>query len=436
MKREGEGFEDMENKRQNRGSMNSGDFEARILIPSKMGGAIIGKKGSNIQKLRADYNANVRIPDAPGPERIMSISSEDISTCCQVVEASMPFMFEDEDEEKDREIRVLFHQSIVGGIIGKGGSKIQEIRESSGANVKAYQNCAPSSSDRVVSIKGPRSSLIHALQMCLEVARDNSDRSGRGVSYDPANFDAYYSDEYGGWGNPERFARGGHGGGRGGHHDGPGFGGDGGFGFGGGAPRGRGGFGGGRGGNFGGGFGGGEGNSFGGGGGFGGRGGPRGGGGGFGGRGGFGGDSFGGGGGRGFGGDRNNFGDDDGPGAFGGGGGFGGFGNNQFGGGGGGADAFGGDEGEKEQQQVTIHKSMAGAILGPGGQRIRRIRAESRANITLGDANDNDERVITIEGGGKSIQMAQYLLQQAVREHHTSGGGGRGGGEVPTIIDF
>ena len=251
MKREGEGLEDMENKRQNRGSMNSGDFEARILIPSKMGGAIIGKKGSNIQKLRADHNANVRIPDAPGPERIMSISSEDISTCCQVVEASMPYMFEDEDEDKDREIRVLFHQSIVGGIIGKGGSKIQEIRESSGANVKAYQNCAPSSSDRVVSIKGPRSSLIHALQMCLEVARDNSDRSGRGVSYDPANFDAYYSDEYGGWGNPERFARGGHGGGRGGHHDGPGFGGDGGFGFGG-APRGRGGFGGGRGGNFGG----------------------------------------------------------------------------------------------------------------------------------------------------------------------------------------
>ena len=57
-------------------------------------------------------------------------------------------MFEDEDEEKAREIRVLFHQSTVGGIIGKGGSKIQEIRESSGAHVKAYQNCAPSSSGR------------------------------------------------------------------------------------------------------------------------------------------------------------------------------------------------------------------------------------------------------------------------------------------------
>jgi len=382
--------------------MNSNDFEARLLIPSKMGGAVIGKKGSNIQKLRADYNANIRIPDAPGPERIMSITSEDLNVCCQVVEASMPFMFEDEEEDKDKEIRVLFHQSIVGGIIGKGGSKIQEIRESSGANVKAYQNCAPSSSDRVVSIKGPRNSLIHALQMCLEVARDNSDRTGRGVHYDPANFDAYYSDEYGGWGNPERFGGrhggGGHGG-RGGHHDmgGHGFGNDGGFGGGfgrGGASRG-GGFGGGRGG--------------------------------------FGGDSFG----R-FGDRGNSFGDDEG-GAFGGGGGgfdgpggFGGFGSGsggQLGGFGGGS--FGGGEdqdGEKETTQVTIHKSMAGAILGPGGQRIRRIRAESRANITLGEANDNDERVITIEGGGKQIQHAQFLLQQAVREHHTGGSGGGGGG--------
>merc|ERR1719378_1484527 len=126
-----------------------------------------------------------------------------------------------------------------------------------------------------------------------------------------------------------------------------------------------------------------------------------------------------------FGGDRNNFGDDDGrfggPGA----GGFGGFGSGL---GGFGAGLGGDDDGEKETQQVTIHKSMAGAILGPGGQRIRRIRAESRANISLGDANDNDERVISIEGSGKQIQMAQYLLQQAVREHHTGGSGGGGGG--------
>ena len=76
-----------------------------------------------------------------------------------------------------------------------------------------------------------------------------------------------------------------------------------------------------------------------------------------------------------------------------------------------------GDEGPRETQQVTIPKTMGGAIIGPGGQRIRKIRADSKAGITIGEANENDERVITIEGTQKQIQTAQYLLQQAVKEH-------------------
>ena len=66
----------MENKRY-RGAA-AGEVECRLLIPSKMGGAVIGKKGSNIQKLRSEFSANIRIPDAPGPERIMGISSEEL----------------------------------------------------------------------------------------------------------------------------------------------------------------------------------------------------------------------------------------------------------------------------------------------------------------------------------------------------------------------
>ncbi len=37
-------------------------FEVRLLIPSKVAGSIIGKGGANIQKLRTDNNATVRIP--------------------------------------------------------------------------------------------------------------------------------------------------------------------------------------------------------------------------------------------------------------------------------------------------------------------------------------------------------------------------------------
>ena len=203
----------------------------------------------------------------------------------------------------------------------------------------------------MIALKGPRESLVPALRMCLEVVQDNVDRVQRGIQYDPANFDAFYGDEYGGWGA-------GGGSGSGGRQ---------GYGGRGGAPPlppGRGGYGGpggfqGEGDSFGGGFNGGRG------------------GGGY------------GGGGEGFGGASQGF----------------------------GAPASPGDDGPRETQQVTIPKSMGGAIIGPGGQRIRKIRTDSKAGITIGEANENDERVITIEGTAKQIQTAQYLLQQAVKEH-------------------
>jgi len=88
------------------------------------------------------------------------------------------------------------------------------------------------------------------------------------------------------------------------------------------------------------------------------------------------------------------------------------------------AEGFGGvckEAGPRERQQVTIPKSMGGAIIGPAGQRIRWIRSESEAFVTIGDVNENEERVITLEGTEKQIQTALYLLQRAVKEHQDPG---------------
>ena len=124
MKRDGEyETEIMDNKRSRgqEGGEFGAKFECRVLIPSKMGGAVIGKKGCNIQQLRTEYNAAIRIPDAPGPERIMSITCEDLEGCCAVVESAIPFMYEQEvDDGQQKEIRILVNQGILGRIIGKG----------------------------------------------------------------------------------------------------------------------------------------------------------------------------------------------------------------------------------------------------------------------------------------------------------------------------
>lgn len=67
--------------------------------------------------------------------------------------------------------------------------------------------------------------------------------------------------------------------------------------------------------------------------------------------------------------------------------------------------------------QVTIPKDMAGAIIGKAGNRIRKIRMESGADITIDEPlMGSNDRIITIVGAPDQIQMAQFLLQQSVLE--------------------
>ncbi|XP_036218126.2 heterogeneous nuclear ribonucleoprotein K homolog isoform X3 [Bactrocera oleae] len=440
------------------------DDQIRILIPSNIAGAVIGKGGQHIQKMRTQYKATVSVDDSQGPERTILISS-DLEATLQIVTEMLKY-FEERDDEVD--VRLLIHQSLAGCIIGKGGQKIKEIRDKIGCRIlKVFSNVAPQSTDRVVQTVGKQSQVIEAIREVITLTRETPIK-GPVHNYDPTNFDRMYADAYGGYGSggggngggnnrPSRGGRGGGGGGGGGIGNGGGgnFGNDRGGrndrsrsggrrdnpfinpwanddGFG--SNNGGGNFGGG---NFGGGFGGGN---FGGngGGGFGVNNGPSGG-------------SFGGNGG-GFGpGNQGNFGGGNPGGGFGGnqmnsggnfgggmnqGGGFGGpINNNGMGSVGGGmgsagAGGFGpgpnnngpngGNSGNlpnghdpKNSTQVTIPKDLAGAIIGKGGGRIRRIRNESGAYITIDEPlPGSTDRIITISGNPKQIQMAQYLLQQ------------------------
>ncbi|KAK2576771.1 hypothetical protein KPH14_005415 [Odynerus spinipes] len=107
-----------------------GDDELRLLIPSKVAGSIIGKGGQNITKLRSQYKASIIVPDCPGPERVLTISS-DLSTVLQVLNEVVPNLEENGSRHGSDEIdvRMLVHQSQAGCVIGKGGLKIKELRE-------------------------------------------------------------------------------------------------------------------------------------------------------------------------------------------------------------------------------------------------------------------------------------------------------------------
>ena len=69
------------------------------------------------------------------------------------------------------------------------------------------------------------------------------------------------------------------------------------------------------------------------------------------------------------------------------------------------------DNSDEKTTMVTIRKDMAGAIRGHGDSRIRKIRSDSRANITIDEpVEGSDEQMITISGSQQQIQTALYLL--------------------------
>lgn len=351
--------------------------ELRLLMASKASGAIIGKSGANIKRLREAFKAGVTIPDCNGPERVLTVTAE-LGTALEVLLDILPRTLEgpaganapSDPSSADVEARLLIHQSQAGPVIGRAGSKIKDLREETKTNIKVFSNCCPGSTDRVVQISGKAEAVVDTIQRVLELAAESGVK-GAVQPYDPFNFNEFGANEYGGFGggSGRMGGAGGQGQGQGGM-------------MGGGAGRGAM---------------------------MGGRGGP-------GimgapGRGGMGGGMQGR---MGMQAQQQRY--------------------RSAGGVQGMADTeapldptFAGQPntahsvGEKTSQQVSIPKDLAGSIIGPSGTRIRAIRAQSGAQIIVGKSGEGgssvDDRIITITGAEEQVQNAQYLLQMAVRQH-------------------
>ncbi|XP_062851203.1 poly(rC)-binding protein 3 [Trichomycterus rosablanca] len=134
----------------------------RLLMHGKEVGSIIGKKGETVKKMREESGARINISDGSSPERIVTITGssevifkafamiaekfeEDILACMvnSTVTSRPPVT-----------LRLVFPASQCGSLIGKGGSKIKEIRETTGAQVQVAGDLLPESTERAVTISG------------------------------------------------------------------------------------------------------------------------------------------------------------------------------------------------------------------------------------------------------------------------------------------
>ncbi|CAG2105427.1 unnamed protein product [Medioppia subpectinata] len=118
--------------------------------------------------------------------------------------------------ERDVELRLLIHTSHAGGIIGKGGQRIRDLRDQTKAAIKVFSQCCPMSTERICAVQGGPALVIEAIKIVLNIII-SSPIKGPVKLYDPYNFDVYCAQEYGGYTDPgPTNFRGGRGGGGGG----------------------------------------------------------------------------------------------------------------------------------------------------------------------------------------------------------------------------
>merc|ERR1712142_412335 len=164
----------------------------RFLILGRNCGAIIGKAGENIKRLRKENSININVTDTR-QEGVLTLSG-DRSTCVSVFKEVLPMIPEspypvNPKEKCAFEVNLLVQTDQVGSVIGKGGQRIREIRDESSGKVRVYQDCLPNSNERNVAIGGEdETRVLAALDIILKTLDDHPLKT-QVHYYDPKNAD-------------------------------------------------------------------------------------------------------------------------------------------------------------------------------------------------------------------------------------------------------
>jgi len=163
----------------------------RLIMQGKEVGSIIGKKGDIVKRFREESGAKINISDGSCPERIVTVTGNTES-----IFKAFTLICNKFDEDLNNLIspgtvprppitfRLVVPASQCGSLIGKGGSKIKEIREVTGASVQVASEMLPNSTERAVTISGNSEAVIQCIyHIC--VIMSESPPKGVTVPYTP-----------------------------------------------------------------------------------------------------------------------------------------------------------------------------------------------------------------------------------------------------------
>ncbi|KAL5771934.1 hypothetical protein ACOSP7_011543 [Xanthoceras sorbifolium] len=183
------------------GSSRCEELVIRVLCPFNKIGRVIGKGGGTIKSIRQASGAQVDVDDTKGDrdECIITVtaaeSPDDMKSVA--VEAVLLLQAKINDEDDDTvSIRLLVSSKVIGCIIGKSGSIINEIRKRTRADVRIGKGEKPKCADvndELVEVVGEVGSLRDALVQIVLRLRDDALRD-RDVGRNPhVGADSLYS---------------------------------------------------------------------------------------------------------------------------------------------------------------------------------------------------------------------------------------------------
>uniref|UniRef100_W5L2D6 K Homology domain-containing protein n=1 Tax=Astyanax mexicanus TaxID=7994 RepID=W5L2D6_ASTMX len=151
-----------------------------------------GKKGETVKKMREESSARINISEGNCPERIVTITGP--TDAIFKAFAMIAYKFEEDiinsmsnsqaTSKPPVTLRLVVPASQCGSLIGKGGSKIKEMRESTGAQVQVAGDMLPNSTERAVTISGTPDAIIQCVkQICVVMLE--SPPKGATIPYRP-----------------------------------------------------------------------------------------------------------------------------------------------------------------------------------------------------------------------------------------------------------
>ncbi|KAF4556270.1 KH domain-containing protein 5 [Elsinoe fawcettii] len=133
----------------------------RSIISSQEAATVIGKGGENVSLIRKLSGAKCTVSEYSrgAVERILTVSGlvDAVAKAFGLIIRTLnnePMERPSTPESKTYPLRLLIPHILIGSIIGKGGVRIREIQEASGARLNASDQCLPLSTERSLVVLG------------------------------------------------------------------------------------------------------------------------------------------------------------------------------------------------------------------------------------------------------------------------------------------